>query len=156
MWSSPVRRQTTISSKYFVIMVDVLAPTNLRRIYSTFCAVDGSKGTFQVRPHKDFIPLKGRDRLLSLRLLSQLPVHENEQETASEVGSVSEPRNAYDFMRRRREVGGDPMLQKWNASVRLANYASVENSPLCVSVSAGPFKLHVDCTKPSLAQLGRF
>ncbi|TBU56560.1 hypothetical protein BD310DRAFT_960111 [Dichomitus squalens] len=94
--------------------------------------VDGSRGTFQVRPHKDFIPLKGRDRLLSLRLLSQLPVYQNDQDTTSELGSISEPRNAYDFMRRRRETGGDPMLQKWNASVRLANFASVENSPLCL------------------------
>ncbi|PIL22345.1 hypothetical protein GSI_15033 [Ganoderma sinense ZZ0214-1] len=94
--------------------------------------VDGSGGTFQVRPHKEFIPLKGRDRLLSLRLLSQLPARSNEQDTASELGSVSEPRNAYDFMRRRRETGNDPTIQKWNASIRLANFAAIENSPLCL------------------------
>ncbi|KAM5533149.1 hypothetical protein V8D89_013197 [Ganoderma adspersum] len=94
--------------------------------------VDGSGGTFQIRPHKEFIPLKGRDRLLSLRLLSQLPVGPNEQDTVSELGSVSEPRNAYDFMRRRRETGNDPTMQKWNASIRLANFASIENSPLCL------------------------
>ncbi|OJT13826.1 MutS protein -like protein [Trametes pubescens] len=95
--------------------------------------MDGSGGTFQVRPQKDFLPLKGRDRLLSLRLLSELPVMQgSESDQLSELGSTSEPRNAYDFMRRRREIGGDPTLQKWNASVRLANFASVESSPLCL------------------------
>ncbi|KAI0755181.1 DNA mismatch repair protein MutS [Daedaleopsis nitida] len=94
--------------------------------------VDGSGGTFQVRPHKDFIPVKGQDRLFSLRLLSELPTTHIDYDGASDLGSGSEPRNAYDFMRRRREMGGDPTLQKWNASVRLANFASVENSPLCL------------------------
>ncbi|KAI0775544.1 DNA mismatch repair protein MutS [Trametes elegans] len=94
--------------------------------------MDGSGGTFQVRPHKDFLPLKGRDRLLSLRILSELPVLSDNQDDPSESDLTSEPRNAYDFMRRRREIGGDPTLQKWNASVRLANFASVENSPLCL------------------------
>ncbi|KAI0643124.1 DNA mismatch repair protein MutS [Trametes meyenii] len=94
--------------------------------------VDGSGGTFQVRPHKDFLPLKGRDRLLSLRLLSELPVVQDRDDNVPESDLASEPRNAYDFMRRRRELGGDPLLQKWNASVRLANFASVESSPLCL------------------------
>ena len=100
------------------------------RIYSTFGTAEATGGVFQVRPHKDFIPVKGRDRLLSLRLLSELP---SDQYAGSETESMSEPRNAYDFMRRRREFGQDPNLQKWNASVRLANYATVENAPLCVS-----------------------
>ncbi|KAI0366907.1 hypothetical protein BV20DRAFT_951195 [Pilatotrama ljubarskyi] len=94
--------------------------------------VDGSGGTFQVRPHKDFLPHKGRERLLSLRLLSELPLMRDLDGDPSESESMSEPRNAYDFMRRRRDVGGDPILQKWNASVRLANFASVESSPLCL------------------------
>ncbi|KAI0352675.1 hypothetical protein OH77DRAFT_1513212 [Trametes cingulata] len=94
--------------------------------------VDGSGGMFQVRPHKDFLPHKGRDRLLSLRLLSELPLVQDLDGDPSESENTSEPRNAYDFMRRRREVGGDPILQKWNASVRLANFASVESSPLCL------------------------
>ncbi|KAL1950078.1 hypothetical protein VTO73DRAFT_5200 [Trametes versicolor] len=95
--------------------------------------MDGSGGTFQVRPQKDFLPLKGRDRLLSLRLLSELPIMQgSESDNLPELGSASEPRNAYDFMRRRREIGGDPTLHKWNASVRLANFASVESSPLCL------------------------
>lgn len=94
-------------------------------------AVDGSGGTFQVRPHKSFIPGKGRERLLSLRFLSELPAM-GESDTMSEISSASEPRNAYDFMRRRKEVGADPTMQTWNASVRLANFASIDNSPLCV------------------------
>ncbi|KAJ8463856.1 hypothetical protein ONZ51_g9983 [Trametes cubensis] len=94
--------------------------------------MDGSGGTFQIRPHKDFLPLRGRDRLLSLRLLSELPVDQEPQDSNSGSDSVTEPRNAYEFMRRRRETGNDPLMQKWNASVRLANYASVETSPLCL------------------------
>lgn len=85
-----------------------------------------------MRPHKDFIPSRGRDRLLSLRFLSELPMGQSDQDSASEAASASEPRNAYDFMRRRREIGGDPTMQKWNASMRLANFTSVEKSPLCV------------------------
>ncbi|KAI0688883.1 DNA mismatch repair protein MutS [Earliella scabrosa] len=94
--------------------------------------VDGSGGTFQVRPYKDFIPLKGRDRLLSLRFLTELPIAHSDHDSVSEVTSASEPRNAYDFMRRRKEVGGDPAMQTWNASVRLANFTNLENSPLCL------------------------
>ncbi|KAH9889862.1 DNA mismatch repair protein MutS [Cubamyces lactineus] len=94
--------------------------------------MDGSGGTFQIRPHKDFLPLRGRDRLLSLRLLSELPVDQDQPDNTTGSDSVTEPRNAYDFMRRRRETGNDPLIQKWNASVRLANFASVETSPLCL------------------------
>jgi len=36
-------------------------------------------------------------------------------------------------MRRRQETGTDPTLKRWNASIRLSNFASVESSPLCVS-----------------------
>ena len=103
------------------------------RAYSHLSAVDGSGGTFQVRPYKDFIPLKGTDRLLSLRFLTELPISHSDHDSVSEVTSASEPRNAYDFMRRRKEVGGDPAMQTWNASVRLANFTNLENSPLCVS-----------------------
>ena len=107
---------------------------NLDRIYPSFlCLVDASDGTFQVRPHKDFIPTKGRDRVLSLRLLMMLPAGEPASNTLSSASSDSEPRNAYDFMRRRRDASGDPTSQKWNAAIRLANYASIEGSPLCVS-----------------------
>lgn len=94
--------------------------------------VDASGGTFQIRPHKDFAPLKGRDRLLSLHLLSELPP-EFIAEQPYESESSNEPRNAYDFMKRRREAGGDPIMQRWNASIRLSNYATVEGASLCVS-----------------------
>ena len=95
--------------------------------------VDASGGTSQVRPHKDFSAIKGRDRILSLRLLSELPADAMQDAPSSESDNASEPRNAYEFMRRRREVGGDPTMQRWNASIRLANYASLEATPLCVS-----------------------
>lgn len=102
-------------------------------IFTYFCAVDASDGVFQVRPHKEFIPSKGRDRVLSLRLLTVLPVDENVFNAFSSTSSDSEARNAYDFMRRRRDATGNPSIQKWNAAIRLANFASIEDSPLCVS-----------------------
>jgi DNA mismatch repair protein MSH5 len=94
--------------------------------------VEVSGGTFQIRPHKDFIPNKGHDRVLSLRLLSDLPVDE---ETLSEVESNVEPRNAYDFMKSRKQAGEDPTTKRWNASIRLENFASVDLAPLCVCVA---------------------
>ncbi|KAH9846354.1 muts domain V-domain-containing protein [Lenzites betulinus] len=112
-----------------VVLTSSKADDNFMDVCRDF--MDGSGGTFQVRPHKDFLPLKGRDRLLSLRLLSELPCMQSNAGEQSE-DSMSEPRNAYEFMSRRREIGGDPLLQKWNASVRLANFASVEESPLCL------------------------
>ncbi|OSD07423.1 hypothetical protein PYCCODRAFT_1463684 [Trametes coccinea BRFM310] len=94
--------------------------------------MEGSGGTFQIRPHKEFIALKGRDRLLSLRILSELSIYQEHDGHPSDPELGPEPRNAYDFMRRRKEMGSDPLMQKWNASVRLANFASVESSPLCL------------------------
>ncbi|KAJ3538338.1 hypothetical protein NM688_g6534 [Phlebia brevispora] len=61
----------------------------------------------------------------------------------SRSGSDSEPRNAYDFMNRRREPNGDPTTQRWNASIRLANYAAIESAPLCVStIFVFPWKVY--------------
>ncbi|KAI0822038.1 DNA mismatch repair protein MutS [Trametes gibbosa] len=113
-----------------VVLTSSKADDNFMDVCRDF--MDGSGGTFQVRPHKDFLPLKGRDRLLSLRLLSELPCAQRGEGEPSEEDSTSEPRNAYEFMSRRREIGGDPMLHKWNASVRLANFVSVEDFPLCL------------------------
>ncbi|KAK7681540.1 hypothetical protein QCA50_015272 [Cerrena zonata] len=93
---------------------------------------DRTGGIFQLRPHKDFLLNKGRDRLLSIRMLSELTSYDVDESLPSDQSSDSEPRNAYDFMRRRKKVTGDPTVQKWNASVRLANYASLETSPLCL------------------------
>ncbi|CAL1712854.1 unnamed protein product [Somion occarium] len=104
--------------------------------------VDSSGSVFQLRPHKDFLPNKGRDRILSLRLLSELVNYGAEENTTSDRSSDSEPRNAYDFMRRRKEGKGDPTGQRWNASVRLANYASLECAPLCLG-SIGALLDHI-------------
>ncbi|KAL5519837.1 hypothetical protein ACEPAG_1497 [Sanghuangporus baumii] len=93
--------------------------------------VEASGGVFQVRPSREFTPAKGRDRLLSLRFLSELPVDEM---TASSTHTSSDPpTNAYEFMRRRRGLTGDPSMKRWNASIRLGNFASLDGSPLCVS-----------------------
>lgn len=93
--------------------------------------MDASGGQFVLRPHKDFVPTKGRDRALSLRLLSELPVDVPVDD--GQPSSDSEPRSAYDFMRKRKDANGDPTSRQWNAVIRLANYASVEDAPLCVS-----------------------
>jgi DNA mismatch repair protein MSH5 len=96
--------------------------------------VEASGGLFQIRPHKDFSSTKGRDRLLSLRLLSDLSVDESFRDPSPDMDastSESAPRNAYDFMRRR--AVKDPVVKRWNASIRLANSVSVESSPFCVS-----------------------
>jgi DNA mismatch repair protein MSH5 len=88
--------------------------------------VDEAGGFFQIRPHKEFQASKGRDRLVSLSLLSDLDLEEDQENKSPKH------MNAYNFMRVRRESTGDPTSKKWNASVRLPNFASVENSPLCV------------------------
>lgn len=94
--------------------------------------MDVSGGIFQIRPHKEFIPAKGRERLLSLHLLSELPCEDVDNHPNSDLTPTSEPKNAYDFMTRRREIGADPALKRWNASIRLSNFTSVQSSPLCV------------------------
>jgi DNA mismatch repair protein MSH5 len=99
--------------------------------------VDGSGGTFQIRPQKDFTSRRGRDRLLSLNFLSELPM-EASQLLTSDPDDVN---NAYDFMRRRIDVKGDPTIKRWNASIRMANFASFDQSPLCVSIEAGCARL---------------
>lgn len=101
-------------------------------------SVDASGGVFQIRPHKDFSPVKGRDRVLSLRLLSELPPEITDDRTSSDPDAGSEPRNAYDFMRHRRQAAGDPTIQTWNASIRLSNYTAVDSAPLCVSHTCSP------------------
>lgn len=98
-------------------------------------AVDVTSGIFQIRPHKEFSPLRGRDRLLSLQLFADLRHEEIPLDSdPSSIGSISG--NAYDFMRTRRDVSGDPILKRWYALVRLSNFAAVESSPLCVIVSS--------------------
>ncbi|KAH8104687.1 DNA mismatch repair protein MutS [Cristinia sonorae] len=91
--------------------------------------MDANDGQFSLRPHKDFLPTKGCDKALSLRLLAELPADPSFDE---EPSSDSEPRSAYEFMRRQQNENGDPTSQRWNAAIRLSNYASVETSPLCM------------------------
>ena len=97
--------------------------------------MDESGGFFQICLAKDFALAKGRERLLSLGCLSELPVDVLDPAT-SDSDTAS---NAYDFMQRRRAVTGDPTQRKWNASIRLGNFASLEASPLCVSFVSSPF-----------------
>ncbi|KAK0503937.1 DNA mismatch repair protein MutS [Armillaria luteobubalina] len=96
--------------------------------------VDRSGSVFQIRPYKDFNPSKGRDRLFSLQLLSELPSADTGDATSSGIGSdTSRARDAYEFMSRRRDQEGDPTMKRWNAAIRLCNFASVDSSPLCLA-----------------------
>ncbi|KAG7440868.1 uncharacterized protein BT62DRAFT_1080549 [Guyanagaster necrorhizus] len=89
-------------------------------------------GVFQIRPHKDFIPAKGRDRLFSLELLSELPSADDVN--PSNIGpDASRARDAYEFMSKRRNQEGDPTMKRWNAAIRLSNFALVDSSPLCLA-----------------------
>ncbi|KAF9019023.1 hypothetical protein BDZ89DRAFT_1103526 [Hymenopellis radicata] len=97
---------------------------------------DASGSVFQIRPYKDFVPGKGRDRLMSLQLLSDLPPGETADPSSerSSSPSNSHSRNAYEFMSRRRQRGtGDPTAKRWNAAIRLSNFASIDAAPLCLS-----------------------
>ncbi|KAL4070005.1 DNA mismatch repair protein MutS [Scleroderma yunnanense] len=88
----------------------------------------------QIRPHREFVAARGRDRLLSLRLLGELGEGlDNTSEVSSAVSSGSGSKNAYDFMQKRTQTTGDPNMKRWNAAIRLANFASVESAPLCLS-----------------------
>ncbi|KAA1469886.1 hypothetical protein DENSPDRAFT_649174 [Dentipellis sp. KUC8613] len=86
---------------------------------------------FQIRPHKDFNPRKGLNRMLTLGFLSDLQDDDPGQE-AVDSDSLSDARNAYEFMTRRKNDQGDPSLKRWNASVRMSNFASLDNAPLCI------------------------
>ncbi|KAI0276495.1 DNA mismatch repair protein MutS [Russula aff. rugulosa BPL654] len=88
-----------------------------------------SGGFFQIRPQKDFRSERGRNNLLSLGLLSDLP--EEILDTPEPNASGAEPRNAYEFMQRRR-VNGDPTLKRWNASIRMSNFATLDTSPFAL------------------------
>lgn len=92
---------------------------------------DASSGAFQIRPHKDFTPSKGRNHLLSLSFLSSL--EDQDEQDESDLGSASEPRSAYEFMRKRKDKYGDPTMRRWNAGIRMSNFAAVDTAPLCVS-----------------------
>ncbi|KAF9783468.1 muts domain V-domain-containing protein [Thelephora terrestris] len=91
---------------------------------------EDSGGFFQIRPQKDFSVRRGRDRLLSLPLLSEFPI-EGPDRTDEDSRTSASVSNAYDFMRRT-DPGGDPSVKRRNASIRMANFASFDQSPLCL------------------------
>ncbi|CAA7258834.1 unnamed protein product [Cyclocybe aegerita] len=107
--------------------------------------MEGKDSLFQIRPCKDFAASKGKSRLLSLSRFATLASDDHVLPPSSDTGSDSSrdrPHNAYDFMRSRREVTGDPTAKRWNASVRLSNFASVDSAPLCMA-SVGALLDHI-------------
>ena len=92
-----------------------------------YSAADVSGAFFQIRSRKDFLPTKGRDRLMSLGLFAQLPEdHPSPMDT--DVDHAEYERAACEDML------GDPTQIRWNAMIRLSNFTSVDSSPLCVSL----------------------
>ncbi|KAJ3574002.1 hypothetical protein NP233_g2059 [Leucocoprinus birnbaumii] len=105
--------------------------------------LETTSATFQIRPYKEFSATKGKNRLFSLNRLAELPLdHMSLEDSSSVTASASLSRNPYDFMRKRRDETGDPTMKRWNASIRLSNFASTENAPLCIS-SAGALIDHL-------------
>ncbi|KIJ54568.1 hypothetical protein M422DRAFT_73531 [Sphaerobolus stellatus SS14] len=98
---------------------------------------DSTSIKFQIRPKREYNTNKGYERLLTLRLFACLPNEDgpgNDRcSSETDLYSSSEPRNAYDFMRRRRPQAVDPAFERWNASIRLANFSSVDTSPICIA-----------------------
>jgi DNA mismatch repair protein MSH5 len=108
----------------------------IRRDSSRIYAADSQDRLFIIRPQKDFSSEKGYSKLISLRLLSELPISgPNGNSRQSQSVSESPTSNVYDFMKRQRNETSDPFLARWNASIRIDNFASLNNSPLCVTHS---------------------
>ncbi|KAF8332768.1 uncharacterized protein EI90DRAFT_2918244 [Cantharellus anzutake] len=114
----------------------VIAPSRADERFLSACRdyMEEHGGTFQVRPHREFVPEKGRDKMLCLNLFSHAS-YDN-----SETSDSSTSRNAYDFMKKR-AVQIDPTVQQRLARVRSANY-SYDIAPLCFS-SAGALLDHL-------------
>ncbi|KAG6331359.1 hypothetical protein ID866_7726 [Astraeus odoratus] len=95
---------------------------------------DASGCIVQIRPHREFVASKGRDRLLSLRLLAEFSGEvDNTSDISSEASKANGLWSAYDFMRKRTRETGDPNMKRWNAAIRLANFATLDSAPLCLS-----------------------
>ncbi|TFK28044.1 hypothetical protein FA15DRAFT_107923 [Coprinopsis marcescibilis] len=100
--------------------------------------MDMAGGIFQIRPFKEFSVKRGSERLLSLTKLRELPILEETAENSASSNPdshsrLSASRNAYEFMQKRQAMDADPTTQRWNASIRLGNFAAVETSPFCLS-----------------------
>ncbi|KAF8297748.1 hypothetical protein DL93DRAFT_760795 [Clavulina sp. PMI_390] len=113
----------------------VFSPSRADEDFLAFCRESTEKlgGKFQVRPHREFMPGKGRDKMLSLAIFAREDFETStfvEDDAASISHSVSV--NAYNFMRRQRAEAGDPTLLRHHALIRLANYSS-SDIPLCMS-----------------------
>lgn len=106
--------------------------------------MDASGGVFQVRPHKEFNPARGRDRIFSLQLFSEMPsfdfttpAENDEPRNGGSSSSSGPPRNAARSAQDGAgSVGGnrwiDPSVRTWSSHVRINNYTAIETSPLCV------------------------
>ncbi|VDC00678.1 unnamed protein product [Peniophora sp. CBMAI 1063] len=112
-----------------VVLVGAQAEDELIEICRAY--TESAESIFQLRPQKDFKPIRGRSALMSLGFLNDLPDEEQDRVSLSDDATErSEPRNAYEFMQRRTTELGDPTLKRWNASIRMSNYASLDSAPL--------------------------
>lgn len=119
--------------RYVANTVSAVISTS-RSTQADLLTVEERAGAFQVRPHREFVPDKGRNKMLSLAIFqsaSGLDTSSTHSDLASDHRSRSS--NAYEFMQRRRRESGDPAVQQQQATIRMANYAH-SDIPLCVSV----------------------
>ena len=102
-----------------------------------FNLADLHGGTCQVRPKKEFNPARGRDRLFSLPLFSEVPsvpynlsdeaiMRDNTRDSSSDP---TQPRSSTHGEGR----WIDPALKTWSANIRINSFTAIESSPLCVS-----------------------
>lgn len=85
---------------------------------------------FTICNAKDFAPIKGRNHLLRLPLFSNLPPDLEMIETSSFHNHDQHSDSAINC--HNNEID-DPNLKRWQASIRLSNYAALDFASLCLS-----------------------
>ncbi|KAJ1306187.1 hypothetical protein OPQ81_010896 [Rhizoctonia solani] len=114
-------------TKVDVCLVSSRADEHLIAFCQEYMELSG--GQCQVRPHKEFIPHKGKTRLQQLGLFTRLP--QAELDNFGDTVPLGTPRNVNDFVYSRRNVD-DPNTPRLYAAIRLLNFGG-EEAPLCLS-----------------------
>ncbi|CAE6481023.1 unnamed protein product [Rhizoctonia solani] len=118
-------------TKVDVCLISSRADEHLIEFCQEFMELSG--GQCQVRPHKEFVPHKGRAKLQQLDLLARLP--RTEFDNPDGVVPSGAPHNVNDFVDSRKNLDNDPNTQRLYAAIRLLNFG-VDEAPLCLSSAA--------------------
>ncbi|KZV85507.1 hypothetical protein EXIGLDRAFT_255658 [Exidia glandulosa HHB12029] len=96
--------------------------------------MEEKQGNCQVRPHREFVASKGKDKLYSLPLFTDQAQPHDSSTMASSDSGPTRSREAYNFLRGRdRQQMADADAVRWQASIRIANFVEAERSPLCMA-----------------------